>query len=228
MLVVALAALVAAGASAQFIAVFVDGRILDIAGARLVDERTIRLEFKGGANLEIPLSRLDRVIDDGIDPVPEPVPEQPPKCPYTASEERLPAATPYALEIERAASAAGLHPRLVAAVVAVESAFKPYAVSRVGAAGLMQLMPSVWLAQGLATPWDPASNLVAGARHLRAMIDRFGDVTLALAAYNAGTAPVERYGGVPPYRETRAYVREVLGRFCPGAAPDATATPGSL
>ncbi|NCO69052.1 MAG: lytic transglycosylase domain-containing protein, partial [Acidobacteria bacterium] len=149
----------------------------------------------------------------------------PPRCLVTASEEHLPAAMPYAADIERAAAAAGLHPRLVAAVVAVESNFKPYAVSRVGAAGLMQLMPAVWLGQRLATPYDPATNLLAGARHLRGLIDRFGDVTLALAAYNAGVAPVERYGGVPPYRETRAYVRDVLGRFCPGFAADAVATP---
>ena len=80
----------------------------------------------------------------------------------------------------------------------------------------MQLMPSVWLEQGVASPYEPAANLRAGCHHLRALLDRFGDLTLALAAYNAGIATVVKAGGVPPYRETRDFVRRVLGRFCPG------------
>jgi soluble lytic murein transglycosylase-like protein len=135
----------------------------------------------------------------------------------------VPEKTPFATQIVAAARAADLHPGLVVAVVQAESAFQPYAISRVGAAGLMQLMPSVWLGAGLQTPFDPASNLRAGSRHLRALLDRFkGDLTLALAAYNAGAAAVERYGGVPPYAETRGYVRRVLGRFCPELQPRPT------
>ncbi len=83
---------------------------------------------------------------------------------------------------------------------------------------MMQLMPSVWLEQRVADPYDPRANLRAGCRHLRALLDRFKEVPKALAAYNAGIATVERSGGIPPYRETREFVRRVLGEFCPAPA----------
>jgi soluble lytic murein transglycosylase-like protein len=86
----------------------------------------------------------------------------------------------------------------------------------------MQLMPAVWHDEGVRDPFEPRANLRAGARPLRRLIDRFGDLSLGLAAYNAGAATVERYGGVPPFRETRGYLRAVLGRFCP---PPADAAP---
>jgi soluble lytic murein transglycosylase-like protein len=105
---------------------------------------------------------------------------------------------------------------LVAAVVQIESAFDPNAVSRAGASGLMQLMPSAAADREVDDVLDPAENLRGGAAHLRIMLDRFESLTLALAAYNAGAATVDRYGGVPPYAETRNYVRKVLELFCPG------------
>lgn len=216
-------------AGAQYLAVFVDGRLLPVKAARLLDERRIRLELPAGGAIEVPLTRLDHVIEDAVEPDPQPVPTPLPSCPHRFDEEALPQRTPFAAEITAAARAADLHPRLVAAVVAAESAFQPYAVSRVGAAGLMQLMPAVWLGAGLQTPYDPASNLRVGSRHLGELVTRFGgDLTLALAAYNAGAAAVEKYGGVPPYAETRGYVRRVLGRFCPApaATPAAVGTDG--
>ena len=198
---------------AQYLAVFVDGRILPVTGARVLSGMRIRLDLPEGAYLEVPLRRLDRVIEDRVEPEPRPIPK--PSCGPQFSPHPLPEGTPFAAEITGAAKASNLDPRLVAAVVASESAFKPYAVSRVGAGGLMQLMPSVWLAEGVQNPYDPKTNLQLGCRHLRGLLDRFGSLPLALAAYNAGIATVEKSGGVPPYRETRDFVRRVLDRFCP-------------
>jgi hypothetical protein len=201
---------------AQYLAVFVDGRILPVTGARVTDESHVRLELKGGGSLVVPLSRVDRVIADEVEASPGPMPRA--ACRPGFVSQALPAGTPFAAEIVAASRAADLHPRLVAAVVQAESDFKPYAVSKVGAGGLMQLMPSVWLPQGVTNPYDPATNLRLGCQHLKQLLGRFGDLSLALAAYNAGAATVEASGGVPPYRETRDFVRRVLTRFCPGGA----------
>lgn len=113
-----------------------------------------------------------------------------------------------------AAARNGLDPALVRAVVAVESAFRPGAVSPKGAQGLMQLMPATAAALGVKDAFDPAQNLDAGSRHLAALVQGYaGDLNKALAAYNAGAGAVARHGGVPPYRETKDYVAKVLNRY---------------
>ncbi len=113
--------------------------------------------------------------------------------------------------ISEVAARHGLPAALLKGVVAVESGFNPRAVSPAGAIGLMQLMPATARALGVNDPFDPAANLDGGARYLKQMLDRFqGDIRLALAAYNAGPGAVEHYRGVPPYRETRAYIDKVL------------------
>ncbi len=99
---------------------------------------------------------------------------------------------------------------LVKAVIAAESGFDPEAVSRKGAQGLMQLMPATSAELGVQDPLRPDENVRGGVRYLRSLIDRYDDLSLALAAYNAGPTAVDRYGGIPPYRETRAYVKRVL------------------
>jgi len=101
---------------------------------------------------------------------------------------------------------------LVAAVIEAESDNNPRAVSRRGARGLMQLMPKTARTLGVHDPFDPRANIDAGVRHLRALMDRFGsnNLPLVLAAYNAGEVAVIKHRGVPPYRETRAYVAGVL------------------
>lgn len=112
--------------------------------------------------------------------------------------------------IRNAARREGVDEQLVKAVVEAESGFNPRAVSRAGAKGLMQLMDGTARSLGVKDSFDPAANLVGGTRYLRAMLDRFGSVPLALAAYNAGPGAIEKYGGMPPYQETRGYVDKVL------------------
>jgi soluble lytic murein transglycosylase-like protein len=104
-------------------------------------------------------------------------------------------------------------PALVEAIVQNESAFDPGATSAAGARGLMQLMPETAASLGVIDAYDPAQNVRGGTRYLRGLLDRFHDVALAIAAYNAGPRAVERYGGVPPYAETQDYVRAVLKSY---------------
>ena len=112
--------------------------------------------------------------------------------------------------IKAAAQKYGLEPELLKAVARAESGLNPNAVSAAGAQGLMQLMPSTAAALGVSDPFDPEQSIEGGARYLRQQLDRFGDISLALAAYNAGPGAVLKYGGMPPFRETRDYVRRVL------------------
>lgn len=111
--------------------------------------------------------------------------------------------------IARAAQTYDVDPNLVRAVIRVESAYKTRARSRKGAMGLMQLMPATAREYGVVDAYNAAENINAGVKHLRSLLDEF-DVALALAAYNAGQGTVRRYGGIPPYSETRAYVTKVL------------------
>ena len=128
--------------------------------------------------------------------------------------------TALARYVREAAERHQLPESLVAAVISVESEFNPRAVSRRGAIGLMQLMPSTAAMLGVRDAFDPRQNIDGGARHLRDLIDRFsGDVTLALAAYNAGAQNVLKHRGVPPYPETRAFVTRVLHRAGMMATP---------
>jgi transglycosylase-like protein with SLT domain len=138
----------------------------------------------------------------------------------SADSARVVASSPFHEMITAAAMGEGVDPALVEAVVAVESAFRPRAVSRKGAMGLMQLMPQTARLLGVSDAFDPRQNLIGGTRHLRNLLDLFGgDLPRALAAYNAGANAVRTYGGIPPYRETREYVRMVLARYQPGPVP---------
>lgn len=117
--------------------------------------------------------------------------------------------------IESAAREAQVQPQLVRAIIVVESAFNPKAVSRRGAVGLMQLLPETARRYGVSNAFDPQQNILAGTRYLRDLIGRYGNnLELVLAAYNAGTDAVERYGKrIPPYSETRQYVPAVLSIY---------------
>jgi soluble lytic murein transglycosylase-like protein len=121
--------------------------------------------------------------------------------------------------IEAAASRHGVDPNLVRAIIKVESNFNPRAVSRKGALGLMQLMPRTAQSMNVTNAFDPEQNVDAGVRHLKSLLDNYnGNLELSLAAYNAGSAAVERNGGVPPYRETQDYVRKITGLYM-GTSP---------
>lgn len=122
----------------------------------------------------------------------------------------------YDAAIRRAAAGAGVKPELVRAVIVVESGFNPRAISRRGAIGLMQLLPTTARRYGAFNAFDPEQNIRAGARYLADLIERYGEhrLELVLAAYNAGENAVEKYGQhVPPYRETRAYVPNVMKMY---------------
>jgi len=110
-----------------------------------------------------------------------------------------------------------LAPDLLKAVAKVESTFRPHVVSKSGAMGIMQIMPGTAKYLGVDDPFDPEQSIMGGARYLRENLDRFdGDIKLALAAYNAGWPAVKKHGGIPPFRETQAYVPKVLGYFGSG------------
>jgi soluble lytic murein transglycosylase-like protein len=112
--------------------------------------------------------------------------------------------------VREAALAFDLDPRLIRAVIQAESAFDPWAVSRAGAQGLMQLMPELSKEFGVNDPFDPRQNILAGAEYLKQLLDRFnGNMELALAGYNAGPTVVARYAAIPPFKETRRYVKTI-------------------
>ena len=179
----------------------------------------------------LPAFRLDAAafLDPRLVPAPQPEPVEsagsPPEIgnargesagsPPRIRRRRLPralSARPYARLVRQAADRHGVDPRLVHALIEVESGYRADAVSAVGAMGLMQLMPDTAKRYGVADPLDPKANIDAGTRHLRALLDEFGPLFAldALAAYNAGAAVVRRHGGIPPYPQTRRFVRRVL------------------
>jgi hypothetical protein len=136
-------------------------------------------------------------------------------------------ASRYTAAIQEISGQYGVSAALVEAVVRAESGFDPTAVSAKGAGGLMQLMPGTARALGVVDRFDPRESLSGGVRHLRYLLDRYqGSIELALAAYNAGEGVVDAYRGMPPYPETRQYVRHVLRRA--GLSDPATATPQSI
>jgi soluble lytic murein transglycosylase-like protein len=132
---------------------------------------------------------------------------------------------PYVKEINDAAQRYGVPVRLVSAVIRAESGFNPRAVSRKGAQGLMQLMPTTASILGVRNSFDPRENIDGGVRHLRGLIDRFPhSLPLAIAAYNAGEKAVTQYGGIPPFPETQDYVTKVL-HFYGGPVEGGTTPP---
>jgi len=122
----------------------------------------------------------------------------------------VPATIAYNDAIAEAADRYHLDPNLIRAIIHAESAFNPLAVSSAGALGLMQLMPEMAEELDVLDPFDPRQNILGGSRYLRNLLDsHHGNVDLAVASYNAGPGAVARYGGIPPYRETRNYVKTV-------------------
>ncbi len=177
-------------------AVLQSGQRIHITGYETVGD-SIRLTVSGGM-IEIPASALLRVD---------------PEDTFVEVKTKL-LDVPYASLISDAGRAHGVAPELVASVIAVESNFNPKAVSWRSARGLMQLMPDTASRLGVTDVFDPAQNIDAGTRYLKELLVRYkGDLSLTLAAYNAGPDRVQQYKSIPPYRETRDYVRRVTEKF---------------
>lgn len=176
-----------------------------------VDGDRITLALRSGGDITCDRSLIEKIVPDEV-PYVEPQPEKAEKADVPAAGQDGSAleGTPYGEIIVSAAAAHGVDPMLVRALIQVESGYRPRARSRRGAMGLMQLMPSTARAYQVRNPFDPKTNIEAGIKHLKTLIDRFRGVELALAAYNAGPGAVERFNGVPPYKETRSYVSRIL------------------
>jgi soluble lytic murein transglycosylase-like protein len=178
----------------------------------------VRLYANGGVT-ELPVEHIARFEAD----------EEVPKPPAAQPQTTAPPPGPKEL-VTAAALRNGLPPEFVHSVVAAESAYRTNAVSRKGALGLMQLMPATAREYG-ADPADPKQNVEAGARYLRDLLLKYQNndhqVSRALAAYNAGPGVVDRYHGVPPYRETLAYVARVLRKYEKQAAPSKRSKPSA-
>lgn len=183
---------------------FASGRSLSVKDHRIEGDSLV-LTLRSGGQVICDRSAITRIAPDEV-----PYPEPPAVADPAAG--AAPVAQPnqqYGEIIDKASAAQGVDPHLVRAVIQVESAYHRRARSPKGAMGLMQLMPETAREYGVTDPYDPQSNIEAGIKHLKSLLQRFPK-ELALAAYNAGEAAVQRFRGIPPYPETRAYVASIL------------------
>ena len=181
------------------LAFFANGHSISIKEHHLESDRLV-LSLRSGGSMVCDRSTIVRFAPDEV-PYPEP--------------ERLRLSTdlasvPYGDIIDRVSAEQNVDARIVRAVIKVESAYHDRARSRKGAMGLMQLMPETARLYAVADPYDPASNIEAGVKHLKALMQRL-PLDWALAAYNAGEAAVQKFHGIPPYPETRDYVSRIQG-----------------
>jgi hypothetical protein len=221
--------------------VFEDGRHVRVASYAVVpggedgDGDRLSMKLFGGGAMTVSLDVVDRIVDEDYER-PVPVPERehlaggdgaPAVRSLRAFSESLSLSTPspYSSQILAAAKEHRVDPALIAAVIRAESNGVSTAISRKGARGLMQLMPATARRLGVQRPFDPKENIRGGTAYLAELASRYGDTRadLVLAAYNAGERAVEEYKGVPPYRETREYVRKVLAFWAGTTQPLAAA-----
>lgn len=186
-----------APASAELV-LLTTGRTLAVSGHAYEGNRVV-LYLRDGGEILCEPSLIVRIEPDAA-PAPEVqvLAESAPQLP----------ARPYAEIIDAVSARYGVNPAWVYALIEVESSYRPAARSPKGAMGLMQLMPATIERYAVSDPYDPSANIDAGTRHLRSLLDRY-DFDSALAAYNAGEGPVRKFGGVPPYPETRNYVAKI-------------------
>jgi transglycosylase-like protein with SLT domain len=198
--------------------ILTDGSVMKATDFEAVGEQA-RITFDSGGRMTLPIELVDRVVDDEYTPPPPPpaaaavaVATAEPVIPLQFDETQKVPDGPYGPMIYEAARRHSVNPQVVAALIGAESAGNPRAYSRKGARGLMQLMPSTAERFGTRREklYDPKENLEAGIRYLSWLKDQFpNDLSKILAAYNAGENAVVRYGGIPPYRETREYVKRI-------------------
>lgn len=230
----ALAVLVFAIPASASIAVFADGRNTKIE-TYAVEEDLIHLTLLGGGKMSLPLTRIERIVDDEIVPaevveeVRKIVEEQGgvfPRRSWRYSEQSQPLwQSKYNDIIVAAAQKFDVDAALVSAVIKAESDYNPRIVSNKGARGLMQLMPATAKRFGVTNSFDPEENIHAGTRYLRWLLKTFdGNADLAVAAYNAGEGNVWKYDGVPPFRETVNYINRISKHI--RKAIDANVIPG--
>ena len=179
---------------------FEGDRSMSVSGHRFDGDRIV-VSLRGGGEMTFDRALILKIAPDEV---PYPTPGVEP-----AQAGRLLDKTSFDPLIERASDEHGVPARLVKALIQVESSFEPRARSPKGAMGLMQLMPATAREYEAHNPYDPKSNIEAGTRYLGKLLREF-ELPLALAAYNAGEAAVRRFGGIPPYAETRAYVAKIL------------------
>lgn len=206
----AVIALLAAAEPASAEIVFLSsGRTLSVKGHK-IDGDNIVLTLRSGGEVTCDKDLVAKIEPDEV-PYVDPDAPKPQEQQGDSAQGPSLDGTPYGEIIAAASEAHGVNPMLVRALIQVESKFRPTARSRKGAMGLMQLMPSTAREYNVRNPFEPKANIEAGIKHLKSLIDRFGSsVELALAAYNAGPGAVEKFNGVPPYRETRNYVTRIL------------------
>jgi Transglycosylase SLT domain len=204
---VAVFACLAAPAHAEIV-VLTSGSTLAVKAHR-TEGPLVVLELRSGGEMTCERTLIQKIVPDEV-PHQEPG-RQSARVAEAADAVQTAPAGPYSEIIASMSQAHGLDPMLVNALIQVESNYRPRARSHKGAMGLMQLMPSTARRYNVRNPYDPRANVAAGVKHLKSLMDSFGGaVDLALAAYNAGEGAVKKFGGVPPYRETRNYVRRIL------------------
>lgn len=184
---------------------FTSGRTMSVKGYRSDGDRVV-LALRSGGEITCDLSIVDRIVPDEVA---YPDMEEGHRTPDTPDEVAGGYLHEYDPIIERVSAEQGVDAKLVRALIQVESGYQRRARSLKGAMGLMQLMPETARQYALKDPYDPTSNITAGIQHLKSLLDRF-PLRLALAAYNAGEAAVQRFRDIPPYPETRSYVRQIL------------------
>jgi Transglycosylase SLT domain len=206
-----LALTIATPASAELI-FFSEQRSMSVASHRVEGDRVI-VALRGGGEMSFDRSLITKIAPDEVSYEPDADPAADGTQEGIVRDARsltLVGTTDYDPLIERAATRHDVDVRIVRAIIQVESAFQPRARSSKGAMGLMQLMPKTARQYEARNPYDPASNIEAGTKYLKQLLDEF-ELPLALAAYNAGEGAVRRFGGIPPYAETQAYVAKILG-----------------
>jgi soluble lytic murein transglycosylase-like protein len=182
---------------------------MSVVSHRFEGDRII-VSLRGGGEMSFDRALISKIAPDEVPYTQDATAETKEAVLPIAASRRLAGATAYDPIIESAATKHAVDARIVKAVIQVESAFQPRARSPKGAMGLMQLMPQTARQYKARNPYDPASNIDAGTKYLKRLLDEF-ELPLALAAYNAGEGAVRRFGGIPPYAETQAYVTKILG-----------------